>query len=68
MMMYLIATLVQVMRQEPPAFSSDAFYSDVFSYGMILWELLNHKQPFSEIPTAQGVREEVLQRKVDSTF
>jgi len=50
------------MRQEPPKFPNDAFYSDVFSYGMVLWELLNHKQPFSDIPDEE-VRGNVLQGK-----
>ena len=40
------------------------FYSDVFSYGMVLWEFLNHKQPFAELPTAE-VYKEVLQGKVE---
>ena len=50
--------LLQIMRQEPATLRCD-----VFSYGMVLWELLNHKQPFSELP-AQDVCREVLQRKV----
>ena len=51
------------MRQEPPKFANDAFYSDVFSYGMVLWELLSHKQPFFDIPDEE-VRGNVLQGKV----
>lgn len=50
--------LLQIMRQEPAT-----LHCDVFSYGMVLWELLNHKQPYSEL-LAQDVRGEVLQRKV----
>ena len=42
-------------------------YCDVFSYGMVLWELLNYKQPFAELPDSD-VCQSVLQRKVECIF
>lgn len=39
-------------------------YCDVFSYGMVLWELLNYKQPFADLSDSD-VRQNVLNRKVE---
>lgn len=52
-------TLVQIMQQE-----KTTRYCDVFSYGMVLWELLNYKQPFAELSDSD-VRQNVLNRKVE---
>lgn len=52
-------TLAQIMQQE-----KTTRYCDVFSYGMVLWELLNYKQPFAELSDLD-VRQNVLNRKVE---